>query len=102
MPEGAAEDVEYQRALQQLEDQQHTRAGWLAPRGAFDKGDQAYIREQEERERHMEEAMHAQESNAFLAATARAKEAEEEARRQRLAAQKVAHAKKGPKGGDQR
>lgn len=81
MPQDAATDVDFQRAIQQLEDQQHGRAGWLFARGAFDKGDQAYLREQEERRRHAEEATLDRERAQFLAARVRA---EEEERRQAM------------------
>ena len=50
MPEGATEDVDFQKALLRLREQQEVRgAGWLAPSGKFDKGDLAYVREEEEK-----------------------------------------------------
>jgi len=80
LPDGAADDVDFQRAVQRLEEQQPSRAGWLDPRGAFDKGDQAYLREVEERRRHVEEAQAARETNEFLSARAKAEREEEEKR----------------------
>ena len=76
MPEGAATDVDFQRAIQQLEDQQHGRAGWLFARGAMDKGDQAYLNDQEERRRHAEEASLDRERAEFMAARVRVVEEE--------------------------
>lgn len=89
VPEGAAGDADYQKAVQQLEDQQHGRAGWLSARGAFDKGDQAYMRDQEEQARHLEEAMADRELQQFAAARRRA-EQEEELKRQRAASSAAA------------
>lgn len=75
------QDEDYKRAVQSLEDQQHGRAGWLFARGALDKGDQAYLKEQEQLQRHAEEALQEREAAEFAAARALAEEQEEERRR---------------------
>lgn len=71
VPADTADDVEFQRAVQQLEDLQNPR-GYVYAKGAFDRGDQAYLKEQEERRRHVEEAVADRERAEFLAARARA------------------------------
>jgi hypothetical protein len=72
VPEDVAQDEDYKRAVQSLEDQQHGRAGWLFARGALDKGDQAYLKEQEQIQRHAEEALQEREAAEFAAAKAMA------------------------------
>jgi peptidoglycan hydrolase CwlO-like protein len=79
-PEDVAQDEDYKRAVQSLEDQQHGRAGWLFARGALDKGDQAYLKEQEQLQRHAEEALQEREAAEFAAARALAEEQEERKR----------------------
>ena len=91
VPDDAAGDFEFQKAVQQIEDQQHVRAGFLFARGAFDKGDQAYIKEQEERNRHAEEAMHERERAEFMAARARAEAEERRKAEESLARAQQAH-----------
>lgn len=89
VPEDVAQDEDYKRAVQSLEDQHHGRAGYLAARGALDKGDQAYLKEQEQLQRHKEEALQENELAEFAAARALAeKEAllRSEAERKRAAA----------------
>jgi hypothetical protein len=71
VPPDASEDVEFQRAVQQLEDLQNPR-GYVYAKGAFDRGDQAYLKEQEERRRHVEEAVAERERAEFVTARARA------------------------------
>ncbi|KAL4536062.1 hypothetical protein Ndes2437B_g05499 [Nannochloris sp. 'desiccata'] len=68
VPEDVAQDEDYKRAVQSLEDQQHGRAGWLFARGALDKGDQAYLKEQEQIQRHAEEALQEREAAEFAVA----------------------------------
>ncbi len=65
----------------QLEEQQTNRSGWLFARGAFDKGDLLYLRDEEERLRHSEQMMEQAERDAFAAARQRVEEEEEEERR---------------------
>jgi hypothetical protein len=72
VPDDAAEDVDFQRALKRLEDQAHGRGGWLMARGAFDRGDHAYMKEDEDRRRHAEEAQRDRERREFEEARARA------------------------------
>jgi hypothetical protein len=67
----------------QLEEQQGG-AGWLFARGAFDKGDQAYQLDQQEKAQHAEEARLERERSQFLAA--RAATLEEDERRAAAAA----------------
>jgi hypothetical protein len=62
----------------QLEEQQSNRTGWLFASGAFDKGDQAFIQDQQEKLQHAEEAQLDRERSEFLAARARAEAAAEE------------------------
>lgn len=77
MPDGAQDDIEFQKALERLQEQQQVRgAGWLAAKGAFDRGDYQYIREQEDRKRHFEEHLQERERNEFVAARIRAEEEE--------------------------
>ena len=68
-------------AAVQLEEQQSNRTGWLFASGAFDKGDQAFIRDQQEQTQHAEEAQLDRERSEFSAvvsARARAEEAAQE------------------------
>jgi len=83
IPEDVAQDEDYKRAVQSLEDQQHGRAGWLFARGALDKGDQAYLKEQEQIQRHAEEARQEREAAEF--ATARAMAEREALQRREMA-----------------
>ena len=75
------QDEDYKRAVQRLEDQSHGRAGYIFSRGALDKGDQAYLKEQEQLQRHAEEALQEREAAEFAAARALAEEKEEGQRR---------------------
>jgi hypothetical protein len=70
VPDDVAQDEDYKRAVQSIEDQSHVRAGFLFARGALDKGDQAYLKEQEQIQRHAEEALHEREAAEFAAARA--------------------------------
>ena len=60
----------------QLEEQQSNRAGWLFPTGAFDKGDQMFVRERQEKMQHLEEAQVERERSEFEAARLAADERE--------------------------
>lgn len=51
--EGAEKDVEYQRMVNDIEEMQQQQ-GWLFGRGAFDKADLLYLRDQAEQQRHKE------------------------------------------------
>ncbi|KAL6779677.1 hypothetical protein ACKKBG_A13265 [Auxenochlorella protothecoides x Auxenochlorella symbiontica] len=65
MPEDAVKDPDYLRAVQDLEDQQSNRAGWLFAKGAFDKGDLLHLRDEEERGRHLEKEVRDAEQREF-------------------------------------
>jgi len=95
IPEDAANDVDFQRAVQKLEDQTHGQAGFLFSKGAFDKGDFAYMREEEDRQRHVEEAMAEQELTEFAAARLRVEQ--EEKKRKEKASVNAPLGKKGSK-----
>ena len=56
------------------------RSGWLHARGAFDKSDHAYIVDQQEQQRHVEEEMVDRERAEFAAGRARAEQEAEERR----------------------
>lgn len=75
-----AEDIDFQRALQRIEAQAQGRGGWLVARGAYDRGDSVYLREEEERRRHAEEIQWDKERYEFEMARARADQIEEKFR----------------------
>mmetsp|Transcript_6255 Transcript_6255/g.17969 ORF Transcript_6255/g.17969 Transcript_6255/m.17969 type:complete len:275 (-) Transcript_6255:233-1057(-) len=57
-------DRDYQRTVQDIEDAAQTQ-GWLFSRGAFDKTDLLYLRDQEEKSRHTEMELHDKEVMAY-------------------------------------
>lgn len=77
IPEDASGDAEFQRVVQQIEELQHPR-GYVHAKGAFDKADQAYLRDAEERRKYVEEALVEKERAEFLAAQARVANAKRE------------------------
>lgn len=85
----------------QLEDQQQNRAGWLFARGAFDKGDLLYLRDEEEKRRHVELDLREGEVAQFQAMRAQAEAEEErkaaEARRKAEAARRAQQAQQEKK-----
>lgn len=68
-------DVDYLKAVQDIEDQQQ-RQGWLFGRGAFDKGDLLYLRDQEEQLRFEELERRDSERTAFASLRSRAEDAQ--------------------------
>ncbi|KAK9810475.1 hypothetical protein WJX72_011306 [[Myrmecia] bisecta] len=55
--EGTEGDADYQRMVQDIEDTQQSQVGWLFGRGAFDKGDLLYLRDEEEKKRFHEQEL---------------------------------------------
>ncbi|KAL4857986.1 hypothetical protein ACK3TF_001951 [Chlorella vulgaris] len=90
--EGVAHDAEYQKMVQDVTDSQSGVKGWLFAAGAFDKGDQLYLKSEEERLRFVEQELEENERRAFLLQRARLEE-EAEARMAAAAARATAAAK---------
>ncbi|CAD7696348.1 unnamed protein product [Ostreobium quekettii] len=68
--EGAEGDADYVRMVQDIEDMQQQQ-GWLFGRGAFDKGDLLYLRDEAERQRHAELELRDSEKTQFAALRAK-------------------------------
>ncbi|CAL5225670.1 g8533 [Coccomyxa viridis] len=64
--EGTEGDADYMRMVQDIEDTQGGQSGWLFGRGAFDKGDLLYLRDEEEKKRFKEEELRDSERLQFL------------------------------------
>ncbi|BDA40823.1 hypothetical protein COCOBI_01-4770 [Coccomyxa sp. Obi] len=64
--EGTEGDADYMRMVQDIEDAQQSQVGWLFGRGAFDKGDLLYLRDEEEKRRFKEEELRELERAQFL------------------------------------
>lgn len=62
--EGVAHDAEYQKMVQDVTDSQSGVKGWLFAAGAFDKGDQLYLKSEEERLRFVEQELEENERRA--------------------------------------
>ncbi|KAK9805877.1 hypothetical protein WJX73_000138 [Symbiochloris irregularis] len=69
--EGGENDADYMRMVQDIEDTQQNHVGWLFGRGAFDKGDLLYLRDEEEKKRFIEKDQRENERTQFLAMRAR-------------------------------
>ncbi|KAK9841620.1 hypothetical protein WJX74_008847 [Apatococcus lobatus] len=65
--EGAEGDADYMRMVQDIEDTQQNQVGWLFGRGAFDKGDLLYLRDEEEKRRFKETELRDSERIRFQA-----------------------------------
>eukprot|EP00210_Caulerpa_lentillifera_P002690 g2570.t1 len=92
--EGMEGDLDYLRMVQDIEDlqQQH---GWLFGRGAFDKGDLLYLRDEEEKQRHAELELRDKELNQFAALRAKMERRE----KQSITDPKFSKETKAPKSG---
>ncbi|CAK0733854.1 hypothetical protein CVIRNUC_000344 [Coccomyxa viridis] len=64
--EGTEGDADYMRMVRDIEDTQGGQSGWLFGRGAFDKGDLLYLRDEEEKKRFKEEELRDSERMQFL------------------------------------
>lgn len=69
--EGGENDADYMRMVQDIEDTQQNHVGWLFGRGAFDKGDLLYLRDEEEKRRFLERDQREKERSNFLIMRAR-------------------------------
>jgi hypothetical protein len=94
VPQGASGDAEFQRVVQQIQELHHTR-GYLHAKGAFDKEDQAYLRDAEERRKYVEEALAEREKAEFLEAQAKAVNVKRDQVRSRDHVPKSLHQRKG-------
>jgi len=63
--EGTEGDKDYARMVQDIEDTQQNHTGWLFGRGAFDKGDLLYLRDEEEKRRFQEQELRESELRSF-------------------------------------
>lgn len=71
VPEDASGDAEFQRVVQQIQELHHTR-GYLYAKGTFDREDQAYLRDAEEKRKFVEQALAERERAEFLEAQVKA------------------------------
>ncbi|KAK9831838.1 hypothetical protein WJX81_000332 [Elliptochloris bilobata] len=71
VPEGVENDQDYKRMVQDIEDAQQSQVGWLFGRGAFDKSDLMYLRDEEERQRFTEDERRDRELQQFQKQRAR-------------------------------
>mmetsp|Transcript_15466 Transcript_15466/g.40798 ORF Transcript_15466/g.40798 Transcript_15466/m.40798 type:complete len:227 (+) Transcript_15466:1731-2411(+) len=85
----AQDDPEYLKVVREIQEG-HTRAGWLAGSGAFDREDLAYIKDFKETERQKEQDLHDLEASEF----AKLKSSLEEGEAKAVAAAKAAQRKK--------
>lgn len=69
--EGAETDADYMRMVHDIEDTQQNQSGWLFGRGAFDKGDLLYLRDEEEKRRFTEMELRDSERHQFMKERAR-------------------------------
>ncbi|KAA6423706.1 hypothetical protein WJX79_005049 [Trebouxia sp. C0005] len=69
--EGAETDADYMRMVHDIEDTQQNQSGWLFGRGAFDKGDLLYLRDEEEKRRFTEMELRDSERQQFMKERAR-------------------------------